>query len=257
MIFVGPYSAPSVISVPGFVAPGPRELNRVIIGDDTILRIADPGLNCTIQVVIKECAGDTSSVLSMSYSREANIGNIDLTLRGGVSKALFSPGIYLFQSLFIIGELPNIEYRAGAIGHIEFLDSLIKDTVPVGDGAPEIIVPASEYQYVSEMNLIGAAVGNQTFGYFKNLESVSLYLKRITIIAQDSSDGNTVFQMVDGDSANVGDPITLASGETVKEVVLDPVETIAVNDILRSKVVSFDGGSPAQNITVRQHFSLS
>lgn len=257
MIFVGSYTSPTVVSVPGFVAPAPSQFNQAIIGDDTTLQIADPGVNCIIQIVIKECAGDTTSVLSMSYDRAADLGDINLVLRGGVSKALFSPGIYAFQSLFVIGSLPDVEYRAGAIGRIEFIDSLIKDAVSTDDDTLEIAIPASEYQYSSEMNLFGSAVGNQTFGYFKNLESKSILLRRVTIIAQDASDGNTVFQMVDGDDANVGDPITLASGETVKEVEIDPTEVIAVNGILRSKVVSFDGDVPAQNIVVRQHFSAS
>lgn len=234
--------------IPGSVAPGTPINNQVIWGDNITVSVADPGFNCTVRLLIKARVEQEEADVTASHIRTGNAGNIVFTISGATSKEKLFPGTFYFQCLFIIGEnSPSVEHRHGPQGTFELVENAGSVYVPV--------VTPEQYQFTIDLVLTGSTAANQIFGYYKVPSEFALFITKVTVIAQSAPDGgDLVLNIINGANQSMVDNMTLEDGDAITEFDQDMV-ACAADSTIRAKVISSAGDPPAENVTVRLHFS--
>jgi hypothetical protein len=87
-----------VVQTPGLIPSFPREAVVVTWGEDSSFSTPDPGVNCTLTLVIKNSAIYCAApAWTASVERTSNAGDIVIILSGPEMRESLRPGAYSFQ----------------------------------------------------------------------------------------------------------------------------------------------------------------
>lgn len=135
--------------IPGLVAPGTPINNKVVWGEDIVIEIPDPGVNCTILFIVKAKSGQDTPDVAIEQVRVSNAGDIEFRIPGPLSKKVLSPGTFYFQfiKILFIEEIPS-QYVPFGSGTFEMEETAASSVVPEDGEVPSVqVYPATTGYY--------------------------------------------------------------------------------------------------------------
>lgn len=255
MVFSGPYPSPTVVVVPGLIPAPASENYRINWGEDIVLTVPDPGVDCTMTLVIKDRIED-DPIIVQSYERTSNAGDITFRIHGTTAKDKLVPGIYYAQVVQVRDTgTPPLRYSALVQMTFELVDSAVSSVVAGETDSPGVTSPLPSYPMV-EFFLAGEATVGQIFGFFR-LPSVDLVLKKVTVLSQTPPTGAGIgIDVIDPDGGAFVTGLVLPDGDSYAEVEFNAV-TISAQSAVRARIAQVGSTVPGENVTVQFHFDFA
>jgi len=102
---------------------------------------------------------------------------------------------------------------------------------------------------IATMTVVGTAVLNQTYGYFK--ANAPTTISRIQIACQTAPVGSSLtLTVVDGSGTSLGATASVASGAEYQQTTLNPPLALATGDVIRLKVTAVGSSTNGGYLTV-------
>jgi len=263
IVFTGNFPNPTVVEVPGLLSETPASPMVIMWGADISFLFPDPGVNCTLRLVIKTNVEDPDDIFGLNYVRSSDLGDIRFKIPGVASRQKLEPGFFYWGLLKVVdnGE-EGVSYSEIANGIFSISQAAPSLDIPADDDAsiPDP-TPTTGIEFFGagiDFMLEGAASLNAVFGFFRVPASHNVECYGTELIVQDAPVGAALLVDILAFGGAVQNKVTtLADGQTLVQTTFGTPLAMAADSSWRAKITQVGSTAPGASIHLRLKLRLT